>query len=177
MPDGVAVTLVAEEGLQYSWDKALWTDNTIFTVQQLDTAMSMKAGEVASSTKIDKGVHEIEEAYGKQGYINVYLRAVPEFDDANKRVTYRFNVKEGQQYLMGIHKVTGLPEELAKRVTNKWKLAPGAIYDASYDREFFRSLGPNDRELAIALSKFPKTEIEAKPDKDKLTVDVTINFK
>ncbi len=93
--NGVAVTLVAEEGLQYSWDKALWTDNTVLTGQQLDTAMSMKAGEVASSTKIDKGVQEVEAAYGKQGYINAHLRAVPEFDDANKRVTYRFNIKEG----------------------------------------------------------------------------------
>ncbi len=78
---------------------------------------------------------------------------------------------------MGTLKVNGLPEELTKRVIDKWKLAPGAVYDASYDKQFFRSFGPNDRELAMALSKFSKSEVESKPDKDKLVVDVTINFK
>jgi outer membrane protein assembly factor BamA len=174
---GVGVTLAVEEGLQYSWDKAEWAENKVLSGPELDAAMGMKQGEVASSTKIDKGMKMVDEAYGKKGYIAARLRPAPEFDDANKRVTYRFKVAEGPQFRMGAFLIKGLPDDLTKRFTDKWQLAQGAVYDASYLETYFSKVISGNRDLVPALGRVPKISSEVKPDSKQLMVNVTINFK
>ncbi len=175
--DGVAVTLVAEEGLQYSWEKAEWSENKVLSTPELDAAFGMKTGEIASSTRIDKGIDTIDKAYGRKGYLRAYLRAKPVYDDASKRVTYSFTAVEGPQYRMGTLAFTGLPENVAAHLKSKWTLAAGEVYDASYLDAFFNDIH-TDRELAQAFAgKTFKVEGEVKPDSKTLTVNVTINFK
>ncbi len=108
------------------------------------------------------------------------LSAAPEFDDANRRVTYRFNVNEGAQYRMGTLFVTGLSERDTNDLKTRWQLLPREVYDASYIneflqsgvREFFKSARSNGRTL-----NFSKVGSSTDIDREKLTVDVTINFK
>jgi outer membrane protein assembly factor BamA len=173
---GVAVTLVAEEGVQYLWDKAEWSENKVLTAQELDAALGMKAGEVASSTKIEKGLVTIDKAYGRKGYLRAYLRPQPQYDDANRRVTFSFTAVEGPQYRMGNLSFTGLSEAVATHLKSKWQLATGEVYDASYIDTYFNVMG-NDRELIQSFAgKSPKVSAEVKPDKNSLTVQVTIKF-
>jgi outer membrane protein insertion porin family len=175
--NGVAVTLEVEEGSQYSWEKAEWTENSALSAQQLNSALGMKTGEVASSTSIDKGISEVRRAYGTKGHITVSFSSKPEFDDPQRRVTYRFKVREGPQYRMGTVLITGLPEDLAKRLASKWQLASGEVYNSSYLRTFFETIKGN-QELAQAFAgKSARIDSDEKPDSKNLTVDVTISFK
>jgi outer membrane protein insertion porin family len=174
--DGVAVTLVAEEGLQYSWEKAVWSENKALSAEELDAAFGMKTGEIASSTRIDKGLHLVEEAYGKKGYIQAYMRPQADYDDANKRVTYSFTAVEGAQYRMGTLSFAGIPESLANHLRTKWRLEAGAAYDASYVDDFLHAIGTDSELMQVFARKTFKMGGEAKPDRKKLTVDVTIKF-
>jgi outer membrane protein insertion porin family len=174
--DGVAVALVAEEGLQYSWEKAVWSENNALSAQELDAAFGMKTGELASSTRIDQGLHEVEGAYGKKGYLEAYMRPKVEYDDANKRVTFSFTAVEGPQYHMGALSFAGIPENLANHLRGKWKLEAGAVYDASYANDFLHGI-MTDRELMQAFAgKTLKVGGEPKLDTKKHTVDVIIKF-
>lgn len=177
--NGVAVTLAVEEGLQYTWDRAEWIDTKAVAARELSAALGMKAGEVASSTKLKKGLYEVQQAFGKKGYIMASVISQPEFDDANKRVAYRMTVKEGEQFKMGAFSITGLPADLSQRLTDKWELQQGEVYNASYLRTFQDAImtSPEARDIVQRLGKAPEVKSFVKPDSKNLTVDVSINFK
>jgi len=89
-------------------------------------------------------------------------------------VTYRVNLKEGDQFRMGTLNITGLPAADTNRLKALWKLQPGDVYDTQYSDEFMKKallqiLRPGMRP--------PQINFSVKPDRQKLTADVTIDFK
>jgi outer membrane protein insertion porin family len=177
---GVAVTIPVEEGVAYSWDKAEWNGNQVLTADDLSAALGMKTGELADGFKIDKGIKDVEKAFGRRGYIAVKILPSIEFDDAPSRVSYRFNITEGARYFMGKLIVNGLPAEDEERLRAKWTLGSNAVFDASYIDDFGQK---GLREFMTGLvQRSPggpraKVEVATKPDAQKQTVDVVITFK
>jgi outer membrane protein assembly factor BamA len=172
---GVSLTVPIEEGAVYSWGKAEWTGNTVLPNPELEAALGMKTSEVANGLKIDKGLMSIQEAYGRKGYLAARLNPSPVFEDANQNVTYQIAIKEGSQYRMGILTITGFSENTTNRLKSKWKLQLGDVYDASYLKEFMKKEMVLDAREIGSPPKSISTEI--KPDRHKLTVDLTISLK
>ena len=173
-PNGVSVSLQVDEGNIYTWEKAEWTGNSALTEQELSAALGMKTGERADGIKIDKGLVSVSQAYGKRGYIEARLTAVPEFDDANRRVTYRYGVTEGGQFRMGTLEINGLSEALTEKIKYGWKLQAGEAFDASYAETFVKKAFA---ELAAAGPVPQESKIEYKPNRDNRLVNVFIYFK
>jgi outer membrane protein assembly factor BamA len=175
---GVALTIPVDEGVVYSWDAVDWAGNQALTKEDLTTALGMKTGEVADGLKIDKGLKEVRKAYGKRGYVGASFKESSEFDDATRRVSYRFSVIEGQRYFMGNLSVNGLPPAEVDRLKAKWMLGSNAVFDESYFDDF-RQTGL--REFMTGLMQRTgsraKIEVEMKPNASKQTVDVIISFK
>jgi outer membrane protein assembly factor BamA len=170
---GVTVTLPVREGVAYNWGGAEWTGNAAFTPAELDAALGMKPGELANGAKIKKSLTGVRRLYGRKGYLAISLDPSPDFADAARTVTYRFEMREGQQYRMGALTVAGLPAADAERLKAKWKLRAGEVYDASYVEGFLKTalsdvLKPGAR---------PHITIGVNPDQQKLTADVTITLK
>lgn len=173
--NGVNVSVQVDEGSIYTWDKAEWTGNSILTAQELSAALGMKPGERADGLKIDKGVTSVLEAYGKRGYIETRIAsATPQFDDANRRVSYSYNVTEGPQYRMGVVEIKGLTEALTERIKQSWKLQTGSAFDNSYDESFVKKAMA---ELAAAGFVAQESRIAYQVNRDNRTVNVVINFK
>ncbi len=173
-PNGVSVSLQVDEGNIYTWEKAQWTGNSVLTEQELSAALGMKTGERADGIRIDKGAVSVAQAYGKRGYIEARLTAVPEFDDANRRVTYRYAVTEGGQFRMGTLEINGLSEALTEKIKYGWKLQAGEAFDASYAEAFVKKAFT---ELAAAGPVPQESKIEYKPNPDNRLVNVFIYFK
>jgi outer membrane protein assembly factor BamA len=177
---GVSVTVPIEEGIIYTYERAVWNGNHDLTVQELDAALGLKAGEVAGSKKLEKGVFEIGKAYGRKGHLTPRVRPVPDFDDANRRVAFRFEVDEGPLYRMGDLVITGLPEIETNNLRGRWRLLSKEVFDTGYMAEFLKTSVPEFyKDMLRAGQRLPpyKIEPEVKPDREKGTVDVTINFK
>lgn len=171
--DGASVSVPVEEGLAYSWEQAVWAGNTALTAAELDAALGMKTGEIADGLKISQALREVREAYGRKGYIFLSLKPQQEFADETRRVTYKFDVKEGSQFRMGTLAVNGLAAADAKRLKEKWTLRSGDVYNASYVDEFLKK-----NLMAVARpGMMQKIETSVKPDRQKLIVDVTLDFK
>ena len=137
--EGVDLTIPVSEGPQYLWTKADWSGNQVLTVQELDAALGMKPGEAANGKKFDKGLTEIEKAYGNHGHIQVHTDPTPEFDDTASKVTFKIAVNEGPQYSMGTVEFKGFAGDDAATLGKRWALKNGEIYDRSYINRFFRS--------------------------------------
>lgn len=177
---GVALTFYVDEGAIYVWDKAVWEGNSALAPQELDAALGMKTREVANALKVEKGMASVRKAYGRKGYLAVRLRSVPEFDDAERRVTYRVQVAEGPQYKMGELAVTGLSEADVNNLRGRWRLLHGEVYDEGYLEEFVKKAVPEfQKESARMGNPLPALKLESrvKPNNDNHTVDVTLNFK
>lgn len=178
--DGVAVTIPVNEGVVYSWNDAEWNGNQALSAEELTAALGMKAGEVADGFKIDKGMKNLQKAYGRRGYIAAKIKESIEFDQASSRVSYRCSVIEGPRYFMGNLIINGLPAEDAERLRAKWTLGANAVFNESY-LDDFRQTGL--REFVTDLMQRSrgasrgKIEMDTRPDPQKQTVDVTITFK
>ncbi|MCA1565160.1 MAG: hypothetical protein LC803_05910 [Acidobacteria bacterium] len=170
---GASVSVPVEEGAAYSWEQAVWAGNAALTAAELDAALGMKTGEIADGLKINKALREVREAYGRKGYIFLSLKPRQEFADETRRVTYGFDIKEGAQFRMGTLAVTGLAAADANRLKEKWTLRAGDVYDASYVDEFLKK-----NLMTVARpGTLQQIETSVKPDRQKLIVDVTLNFK
>jgi outer membrane protein insertion porin family len=180
--NGVDLTIPVTEGLVYSWASSQWSGNQVLSPPQLDAALGMKIGEVANGKKFDKGKHEVEKAYGKQGYIEAHLNSVPEFDDAARAVTFKITVSEGQQFRMGTIDFKGFSETDRSALMESWKLKAGDVYDASYIERFFREDG---RPVLLRIlqerrgtqNRPAPFDSQARPDRKLLTVNVVIELK
>ena len=172
--NGANVSVPVEEGLAYTWERAEWEGNAGLSSAELNAAFGMKTGELADGLKIDKSLMAVGKAYGQRGYLFLSLKPGVEFADATRRVTYRVQIKEGDQFRMGTLDIKGLSAADTNRLKAMWKLQPGDVYDAYYSKEFM------DKALLQILRpgrRPPQIEFNVKPDRQKLTADVTINFK
>lgn len=177
---GVALTIPVDEGVVYSWDAAEWSGNEALTKEDLTAALGMTPGEVADGSKIDQGLKDMRKAYGRRGYMTATFKESTEFDDATKRVSYRFIVTEGQRYFMGNLIINGLPAEDVERLKPKWTLGSNAVFDESYIDDF-RKNGLREFMMGMA-QRSPgaprvKVELETRPNALDKTVDVIIGFK
>ena len=138
----------------------------------------MKPGDIADGLKIESLWRKIESEYTRHGYLNVKLNPQPQFDDAAHRVSYRVNIVEGPQYRMGEMVVTGLSLDAEKKLRQVWLIAPGAVFDASYFERLAKELArPSVEifgEMPVHYTQFGHF---LRPDTDKHTVDVLLDFK
>ena len=179
---GVDLTISVNEGLAYSWAKADWRGNQVFSPNELENTLGMKVGEVANGRKFDKGLKEVEKLYGTKGRIDARFNADPGFDDAAQRVTFRIDVNEGPEYRMGAIAFKGFSEEDAEALKQKWQLGVGAVYDESYSGRFLREDGATIFSRIIRSRQaqgrpVPNVSISRKPNRHALSVDVVIEIK
>ncbi|HEX3251652.1 MAG TPA: POTRA domain-containing protein [Pyrinomonadaceae bacterium] len=180
--EGVDLTIPVNEGAVYSWASAQWSGNQVLSAQELDAALGIKPGEIANGKKFDKGLSEIQRAYGKHGHIQVRMNPTPEFDDSGPRVTFKIAVNEGPQYRMGTVEFKGFSSDDAAMLGKKWNLKSGEVYDQSYAGRFFRD---DAREIVSRLAQerqahgkpLPNFDTQEKPDRQTLVVNLTIEIK
>jgi outer membrane translocation and assembly module TamA len=172
--NGVAVQVAVEPGLEYVWDKVVWTGAKAIAAKSLDSAIELTPGDVASGLRIDAGLRAVYIAYQKLGYVESQILPKPVFDDANKKITLEVAVTEGPQFRMGTFIIKGVTEKDALRLKERWTLKPGDIYDGSYLGEFINKLVA-EKLIYPDLAKLLTTE--QKPDREKLVIDVIIDFK
>jgi len=153
---GVTVTLPVSEGLAYAWDHAEWIGNTAVPAKELNTALAMKTGDVVDVARIETGLGLVHEIYGKRGYVTQAATFVPKLDDAAHKAVFEMTVTEGPQFVMGALEIGGLSPSDEANLRRKWRLRPGAVYDAAYLTQFIKenpvaSAGGGVRRLVAAV--------------------------
>ena len=172
--NGVVVKVVTEPGLAYAWDKAVWNGNRAFSSQSLDAAIELKPGDLADGLKLDAGLQAAIIVYRKLGYAELQIVPKTDFDDVKKMVTLNVSIIEGPQFRMGNFIVKGVTERVVLALKGRWALKTGEIYDATYIDDFVKKL-VDDKVIHPDLAKLIKSEL--KPDRQRLTVDVIVEFK
>ena len=180
--EGVDLTIPVNEGVKYSWASTEWSGNQVLSSKELDDALGMKPGEVANGKKFDKGLSEVQNAYGRHGHIQLRMKPTPEYDDAGAKVTFRIAINEGPQYRMGAVEFKGFSAGDAGRLTKNWNLKNGEVYDQTYVSRFLRE-GAGEIMTRIARDRLsqekpvPNLGTTEQPNRETLSVDLTIELK
>ena len=168
--NGLEVVIPVDEGPAYTLDKAEWKGNEALSVNELETMLGLKSGDVANGLKVDSALKTIHTAYGKKGYITARAVAAESFDEAKRSVSYQISIVEGAQYRMGDITITGVPEPDADKLKEKWKLKPGEAFDASYPDDYMK-------DVLSKLGRSKQYGISLKYDRENKTTNVIVSIK
>lgn len=175
---GVDLLIPIVPGTAYAWKGASWRGNMAFTSTVLDGDFGLKPGDVADGMKIESEWQRIESEYTRHGYLDVRINKQPQFDEAARQVSYNVEIAEGPQYRMGEMIVTGLSIDAEKRLRRIWQMAPGQIFDNGYYETITKELV---KPTPAVFGEMPVHYIEfghfLRPDPDRHTVDVLLDFK
>jgi outer membrane protein assembly factor BamA len=171
----VGLTFTPEPGLLYTWAGASWAGNQAATADELNKAMGMTLGQVAAADKIADGWEAVGRLYGTRGYLTAQVGPEPHYDDAARQVHFQAVIHEGAQYHMGQVSVTGIMGASAEVIRSAWKLAPGAVYDASYYARFVKQDLPEALSMARIIVR--QTETTQRTNSQSNVVDVEIKVR
>jgi surface antigen-like variable number repeat protein len=118
-------------GRQYRLGDLTVSRATWFPQQQLRDLFSVQRGEVFSSEEIAKGLEELGQLYGSEGFINSTPVPNTEFDDAGGIANLNIDVDEGKQFRLRSVSVLGLDADTEERVLSEIDLKSGDIFDSA----------------------------------------------
>lgn len=165
----LAITISASEGTQYKLAGYSWSGNTVASAEQLSKFITLRPGEPVNLPRLQNEVEAARKFLGKFGRAAAAINPLPKF--LEDRVSYEFQVTEGDVYRMGDLDIQGLDSAATQKIRDFWKLAPGSPYDNSYAPSFVKHLI-----MRRAGSSFTCEFLEQQDDSQKL-VNVQLHFK
>ncbi|HTQ59890.1 MAG TPA: POTRA domain-containing protein [Candidatus Solibacter sp.] len=178
LPEQLPIFVPVETGAVYHWKAPLWSGNSTLSTITLTNELGMTAGDVADGMKLEAGWDRVREAYGQRGYLDAKIDPVVSYDDQSHTVSYAVSVSEGPLYHFGTLVLTGLSLDAERRLTEKWPMQAGAIFDKSVFEDFLIKLESRHEEIFGDLPLHYDTVGHwLRTDPAKHSVDVLLDFK
>jgi len=178
LPAEVPVFVPVDAGVIYHFAGTAWSGNNILSSITLDSFLGLKAGAVANGIEFEGGLERVRDEYGRRGYLDATAQPETAFDEAARTASYTIRVTEGLQYRMGGWVITGLSSNGEQRVRTTFPIASGDIFDQMKYQDFLIALQNHSKEILGELPiHYENVGHWLKPDAEKKTVDVLLDFK
>jgi outer membrane protein assembly factor BamA len=178
LPDELPVFVPVNAGAVYHFAAAAWSGNNVLSSISLESFLGLKAGGVADGMEFEGGLERIRDEYGRRGYLDATVQPTTSYNEAAHTVSYKIAVTEGTQYQMGGWVITGLSTNAEQRVRTMFPIASGDIFDKMKYQDYLIALQNHSKEILGELPIHYETVGHwLKPDAEKKTVDVLLDFK
>ena len=178
LPSEIPVFVPVKAGAIYHIAAATWTGNDVLSSISLDSFLGLKAGALADGMAFEGGLERIRDEYGRRGYLDATVQPETSYNEAAHTVSYKIRVAEGTQYHMGGWVVTGLSTNGEQRIRTAFPIASGDIFDKMRYQDFLIALQNHAKAILGELPIHYETVGHwLKPDPEKKTVDVLLDFK
>ena len=178
LPAEVPVFVPVDAGVTYHFAGAAWSGNNILSSITLDSFLGLKAGAVADGMEFEGGIERVRDEYGRRGYLDTTVQPETAFDEAAHTASYTIRITEGPQYRMGGWVITGLSSNGEQRVRTTFPIASGDVFDKMKYQDFLIALQNHSKEILGELPiHYESVGHWLKPDAEKKTVDVLLDFK
>ena len=148
------ITVPIDEGDQYRLGGITFKGTkAVPNTKALRNLFAIKDGDIFNRQKIAKGLENLKNAYGTQGYINFTSVPTPRFDEAKKLVYFDIDIDEGKQFYVRRIEFQGNTTTRDKVIRRELALEEGQQYNEqlwklSLQRlnqlGFFEQLKPDD---------------------------------
>jgi outer membrane protein insertion porin family len=127
------ITVPIEEGERYHLGTITFKGNKAITnTKALRSLFPIKDGDIFDRSKIAKGIENLKNAYGTQGYINFTSIPTPSFDEQKKLVSFDIDVDEGKQFSVRRIEFSGNTTTRDKVIRRELALEEGQVYNEQY---------------------------------------------
>ena len=164
----VEVTIPVVEGDQYKFAGATFSGNAALSEPELRKLVKLRPGEPANTVDFQKDLAEMKKLYGGRGYMAASYTLKARLNE-DRTALFDVQINEGDQYHMGSLQVIGADPALAAKLTERWKLSAGQIYDDSYRERYLMNAGS----LLLQPPRYQIRFIERMDDANKV-VNVTL---
>jgi outer membrane protein assembly factor BamA len=178
LPDQIPVFVPVNTGPVYRWQGVQWSGNSLLSTITLATEVALKPGDVADGMKIEAGWDSAREEYAHRGFLDAKIEPAASYNDQATTVSYNVTVSEGAQYRFNGLVLTGLSLTAEHKLHQVWPILSGAVFDKTVFEQFLVKLQSHPAEVFGDIPLHYDTVGHwVRPDADKHTVDVLLDFK
>lgn len=123
------ITIPITEGELYSIGQISIDNATIFTSQELLTAIELASNDPFSPEKIDQAAAAIREYYTSRGYLDAGVRAERVPNMHTRAIDLVFRVRESEKFYVESIKVEGNTTTKTRVIIRELALRPGDVFD------------------------------------------------
>lgn len=129
----VAIAAKVDPGLQYRLGQVSFTQPTIYPASELRRQVPIAEGDLFNVERIRVGLKNLRDLYCHQGYLNFTPVPNVDLDDAHRTVSIRFDLDEGDRFVVGKLNVEGTPSVAGAkdRLLAAWKNYEGQPFDCT----------------------------------------------
>jgi outer membrane protein insertion porin family len=127
----VDIVIPIEEGDRYRLGGITFTGNHAYTnVKALRAQFQQKDGDIFNASIFEKGIKNLQKAYGEGGYINMVPTPIPRTDEAKKLVYLDVDIDEGKQFYVSRIEFTGNTLTRDKVIRREILVEEGQVYNS-----------------------------------------------
>jgi outer membrane protein insertion porin family len=128
--DKLILTIRVIEGRQYKVGAITITGNTIIPTDKLQAALKQTTGSVFAPSKIDKDVTALDDAYGKDGYIETRTQLVRKPNLTTGAIDIEYRIKESDKFYVESIRIEGNTKSKSVVIIRELLLGPGEVFDS-----------------------------------------------
>ncbi|MDF3057228.1 MAG: bamA, partial [Rariglobus sp.] len=126
----LVLTIRIVEGRQYKVGDITITGNTIIPTDKLRAALKQTTGTLFAPSKIDKDVTALEDAYGKDGYIETRVQLVRKPNLTTGAIDVEYRIRESDKFYVESIRVEGNTKTKSIVIIRELALGPGEVFDS-----------------------------------------------
>lgn len=125
----INITIPVEEGAVYHIRKVTVEGVALFSTEEINRVLKLRAGDVASMAAIETDRQNLRDFYGSRGYIRTGVQVQLDPDVDQSLVDLVFNVQEGKLSTIRDVGIRGNTRTKDKVIRRELVILPGDIYD------------------------------------------------
>lgn len=165
---GLVINIHITEGDKFTVNEIKLRGNTLFTEKELLKEVKTCQGKIYSLKNLQEDQYKIMEKYSKEGYISVQVIPNPVVDKEQKKVSFDFEIIEGEKCYLEKVTVSGNKVTKDKVILREVLLKPGDIFNGhkvNMTRQKLYQLG---------FFEYVNMEVKAGSEKNKKLLHVAV---
>ncbi|EIP97657.1 outer membrane protein assembly complex, YaeT protein [Opitutaceae bacterium TAV1] len=125
----LVITIPVVEGRQYHVGDIRITGNTLYTTDELRAVLRQTTGKIFAPSLIDKDARNLEETYGKDGYIDARVQVIRRPNLTTGAIDLEYAFREGEKYYVESIKLEGNTKTKSIVILRELNIGPGEVFN------------------------------------------------
>ncbi|MBI4026968.1 MAG: outer membrane protein assembly factor BamA [Verrucomicrobia bacterium] len=128
-PEEIVVTFFLYEGNQYKVGQFKVGGNQLFTTEEIEKKLTMKADDLFTPGGLQKDIKAIQDLYGARGYVDTSVKPTRVPNVRTGTMDVSLDIREGDLAYIDLIEVRGNIKTKDKVIRRELAVAPGEIYN------------------------------------------------
>jgi outer membrane protein insertion porin family len=126
----LVLTIRIKEGRQYKVGDIAISGNTIIPTETLRKLIKQNTGAIFAPSKIDADVTALQDAFGKDGYIETRVQLVRKPNVETGAIDVEYRIRESEKFFVESIRVEGNTKTKSIVIIRELALGPGEVFDS-----------------------------------------------